>query len=112
MPPRAVLVAWAPGLAVDVVAGFEVLDDPDDPPHAVSNRASEPKPAATANPLLRITTLHSRFSVPWGAPGFIRSLRMRPRSQYAGNVPDCRVGPRLLSRYLVIWSHLAAEPAE
>src|SRR6266567_5974181 len=71
MPPRAVLVAWAPGLAVDVVAGFEVLDDPDDPPHAVSNRASEPRPAAAANPLLRITTLHSRFSVPWGAPGSI-----------------------------------------
>jgi hypothetical protein len=39
----------------------EVLDvELDDPPHAVSSRASEPIPAAAANPLLRITTLHSR----------------------------------------------------
>src|SRR5690348_5234263 len=113
MPPSAALLgAPLPGLAVDVVAGFEPLDDPDDPPQAVSSKASEPRPAAAANPLLRITTLHSRFSVPWGRTGVDRILRMQPRSQYAGNVPDCRVGPRLLSRYLVIWSHLAAEPCE
>src|SRR5438876_5741902 len=37
---------------------------------------------------------------------------MRPRSQYAGNVPDCRVGPWLLSHYLVSGNHLAAEPGE
>src|SRR6266480_1496640 len=67
MPPSAALLgAPLPGLAVDVVVGLEVLDVPDDPPHAVSSRASEPRPAAAANPLLRITTLHSRFSVLWG----------------------------------------------
>src|ERR1700740_3540594 len=59
------LVAWPPGWAADVAVGFELADDPDDPPHAVSSRASEPKPAAAAKPLLRITTLHSRFSVLW-----------------------------------------------
>jgi hypothetical protein len=63
MPPSAALLAEPFGLAVDVVAGLELPDDPDDPPHAVSSRASEPRPAAAANPLLRITTLHSRFSV-------------------------------------------------
>jgi hypothetical protein len=54
----------AAGLPVDVEAGVvvEVLDDElEDPPHAVSSRASEPIPAAAANPLLRITTLHSRI---------------------------------------------------
>src|SRR6516164_5101603 len=65
----AALVAWPP---VEVEAGFE---DPDDPPHAVSSRISEPSPAAAAKPLLRITTLHSRFSVPWGASGVHRLLR-------------------------------------
>src|SRR6185437_9649177 len=59
------LVAWPPGWAADVAVGFELADDPDDPPHAVSSRASEPRPAAAAKPLLRITTLHSRFSVLW-----------------------------------------------
>src|SRR5205823_1535829 len=78
MPPSAALLGAAPGLAVDVEAGFEPLDEPDDPPHAVSSRASEPMPAAAANPLLRITTLHSRFSVPWGAPGLIGSSGCNP----------------------------------
>src|SRR6266567_924537 len=79
MPPRFALLAEGPGFAVDVVAGFELLDVPDDPPHAVSSRASEPRPAAAANPLLRITTLHSRFSVLWGgAPGFIGSSGCDP----------------------------------
>src|SRR5690348_4694156 len=78
MLPSAALLGWAPGLAVDVVAGFEPLDDPDDPPHAVSSRTSEPRPAAAAKPLLRITTLHSRFSVLWGAPGSIGSSGCDP----------------------------------
>src|SRR5947209_944611 len=30
--------------------------EPDEPPHAASSRASEPIPAAAANPLLRITS--------------------------------------------------------
>src|SRR5690242_4097497 len=102
MPFSRALVPWAPGWAVEVVPGLEV---PDDPPHAVSSRISEPSPAAAASPLLRITTLHSRFSVPWVPPGFIGSWKMQPRSQYAGNVPERRPGRRLLSRYLVIWGH-------
>src|SRR5260370_30230843 len=47
----------------------EVLDDP---PHAVSSNSSEPNPAAAAHPLLRITTLHSRFSGSLGAQGLFR----------------------------------------
>ena len=46
--------------------------DVEDPPHAVSNRASEPIPAAAANPLLRITTPFEGsvfFRVPRGPPG-------------------------------------------
>src|ERR1700722_9601100 len=52
-------------------------DDDDDPPHAVSSSTSELIPAAaTAHPLLRITSLHS--NVPWGLT----------RYRYAGKVPD------------------------
>jgi hypothetical protein len=35
-------------------------DADEDPPHAVSS-SSDPIPAAAAHPLLRITSLHSRF---------------------------------------------------
>src|SRR3954451_17079777 len=77
--PRA-LDGWAAGLDVDVdveagVDGEVPDDDPDDPPHAVSSKASEPIPAAAANPLLRITTPFEGsvfLRVPQGPPGSFR----------------------------------------
>jgi hypothetical protein len=72
-PPTACLgdeleeVAWAcadvadddvdhvPGVAAPVAAPV-VHVEPDDPPHAVSSRSSEPSPAATVHLLLRITS--------------------------------------------------------
>src|SRR5260370_40263934 len=65
----AALDGWPPGGAVAVGVEPEVLDDP---PHAVSSNSSEPNPAAAAHPLLRITTLHSRFSGSLGAQGLFR----------------------------------------
>ena len=42
---------------------FEVVLELDDPPHAVSSSTSEPNPAAaTAHPLLRMASLHSKVS--------------------------------------------------
>jgi len=80
-------VAWACAEDVgdDVVADPELDDDEavlwvaapvvevefDDPPHAVSSSSSEPSPAATVHPLLRIRSLSLRMT---RCPGFLRGL--------------------------------------
>jgi hypothetical protein len=43
--------------AAPVVVEVEVVVELDDPPHAVSSSSSEPSPAATVHPLLRITSV-------------------------------------------------------
>jgi hypothetical protein len=56
----------AAALVLVVEVGF------DDPPHAVSSSTSEPSPAATVQPLLRITSLslpRTRCPGPLGLPG-------------------------------------------
>jgi hypothetical protein len=58
---------WADGLVPDPVDDdVDDVDDEDgddDPPHAVSSSTSDPSPAATAQPLLRIAL--SIQNVPW-----------------------------------------------
>jgi hypothetical protein len=53
---EAVLWVALPEAAAPVVE-VEVVGEPDDPPHAVSSSASEPSPAASVHPLLRITSV-------------------------------------------------------
>jgi hypothetical protein len=61
------LEGWPAAFGVEVEPELPAADDDDDddPPHAVSSSTSELIPAAaTAHPLLRITSLHSND--PWG----------------------------------------------
>jgi hypothetical protein len=54
----------ADGVEAGLPAGDDDDDDDDDddePPHAVSSSTSDPNTAATAQPLLRITSLHSKL---------------------------------------------------
>jgi hypothetical protein len=47
------------------------FDEPDDPPHAVSNSTSDPSPVAAVHPLLRITSLlHRDDSFPGPEPRY------------------------------------------
>src|SRR5208337_4363681 len=99
---------WPPAVAWAVVVGVELeeLEELDDPPHSVSSSTTEPSPAAAAHPLLRITTLHSRFSGSLGRPGVLPDATPFPIRRKRTRPP----GPPTASYPLL--SHPAAEPGE